>query len=189
MRYLEDDKMTISTKRTLKNLIDALVELLMIKPLEKVTIQELCDMAMISRGTFYNYFYDKYDLLNYYWEQTQLEIDPKFTEDNSYEKHIDLLLKNLIDYLSKEKELYQSIMVHNENSIFSQNMQDYIQGEIIFKLEDESKYKYTVPKELLATIYANIIITFGKWWLRHGENFTQEEVYKFFVILINHDVY
>lgn len=42
----------------------------------------------------------------------------------------------------------------------------------------------TVPMELLATIYANTIITVGKWWLEHGENYEQEDVYKFFKILI-----
>lgn len=190
MKYLNNDEMTISTKRTLKNLRQALTQLLKIKPLEKISIQELCDMAMISRGTFYNYFEDKYDLLKYDWTQVQLEIDPAFSDDDlkvdDYKKYMNLLLRNIINYLSKEKELYQNIMVLNADSIFSENMHDYIEGQILLKLKQAMHYekKSKIPIELLSTIYANTIIIVGKWWLEHGENYAQEDVYKFFEILV-----
>lgn len=186
--------MTIGAKRTLKDLVQALIDLLREKPLEKITIQELSDKAMISRGTFYNYFYDKYDLLNFFWERIQWEIDPGFGKNNlpidNHEGYMDLLLRNLINYLSKEKQLYRSIMVNNENSLFSQNMHNYIEGEILSKLKEgkDSEIKYMIPIELLATIYANTITTLGKWWLKHGEDHSQEDVYKFFNMLIDQDI-
>lgn len=182
--------MAISTKRTLKNLTGALVDLLREKPLEKITIQELTEEAMISRGTFYNYFYDKYDLLNFFWEGIQWEIDPGFEASDlaldGYQEYMDLLLRNLIKYLSKEKQLYQSIMVNNENNLFSQNMHDYIEGEILTKLKrgGGGQFEYAVPIELIATVYANTMVTIGKWWLKHGENYSEDDVYEFFNKLV-----
>lgn len=193
MRYLDHDEMTISTKRTLKSLRRALTDLLKIKPLDKISIQELCDIAMISRGTFYNYFYDKYDLLNYDWTQLQLQIDPKFTNPNlhskDYEKYIHLFLKNLIDYLSQERETYQMIMNNNSNSILTVNMHEYIGQQILLRLQEALDHKDTIkiPLELLATVYASTIITVGKWWLTSDDEYTQEEVYSFFTLLIEHN--
>lgn len=192
MKYLNDKEMTISTRRTLKNLRQALAELLKDKPFEKIAIQELCDIAMISRGTFYNYFHDKYDLLNYDWTQIQKEIDPEYTNSQlhykDYEQYMELLLKNLIIYLAKQKELYQKIIVSNANSIFSENMHQYIEEQILLKLK-ETKLdgkRFNIPIELLATIYANTIVTVGKWWLEHGEDYGEDEVYMFFSKLTNY---
>lgn len=191
MRYQDLDKMTISTKRTLKNLRQALTDLLKVKSLEKISIQELCDITMISRGTFYNYFYDKYDLLNYEWEQVQLKIDPKFTHSNpesiSYKEYIELFLKNLINYLSKERQSYQMIISNNADSIFSANMHDYIGTQILLRLNEAitENAKPQVPLELLATVYASTIITVGNWWLKSGEDYTENDVYKFFTAIID----
>ena len=194
MRYLDHDEMTISTKRTLKNLREALTDLLKAKPLDKISIQELCDLAMISRGTFYNYFYDKYDLLNYDWTQLQLIIDPKFThpdlEKADYKKYIHLFLKNLIHYLSKERETFQMIMAHNSDSVFSINMHEYMAEQILLRLEEAiiPTDRASIPLALLARVYASTIITVGKWWLQSGTDYTEEEVYQFFTVIIEHNL-
>lgn len=194
MKHIDSSEMSISTKRTLQNLRKALTEQLKVKSLEKISIKELCDIAMISRGTFYNYFYDKYDLLNYDWGQVQLEIDPKFTHTNlrpkEYEEYINLFLKNLISYLAKERETYQMIIKNNSNSIFTVNMHEYIGEQIYIRLEEAiaDTDEFKIPLELLATVYAGTIITVGKWWLRYGEKYTKEEVYEFFTIIIDNEI-
>ncbi len=194
MRSQSDSEMTISTKRTLKNLRQALTDLLKTKPLDKISIQELCDFAMISRGTFYNYFYDKYDLLNYDWSQIQLIIDPKFTHPdlgvNDYKEYIHLFLENLISYLSSERDTYQLIMLNNSDNIFTLTMHDYIAEQILLRLveaNDDSSLS-EIPLELLATVYASTIITVSKWWLKAGKEYSKEEVYKFFTIIIEHNL-
>lgn len=194
MKQIDKKDITIGTKRTLKDLRQALTDLLKIKALDKISIQELCDLAMISRGTFYNYFYDKYDLLSYDWSQIQLTIDPKFTHPdlgpNDYKEYIHLFLKNLINYLDSERETYQLIMTHNSNNIFSLSMHEYIAEQISFRLKeatDDLKLK-GIPLELLGTVYAGTIITVSKWWLGSGEEYSFEEVYKFFSIIIEHNL-
>ena len=194
MKYLNNNEMTIGTKRTLRNLRESLTELLMVKPLEQISIQELCDKAMISRGTFYNYFYDKYDLLNYDWSQLQLLIDPEFTHPelnhDDYQEYMNLFLQNLIIFLSKEREIYQKIINNNANSIFSSNMHEYIETQILLKLKVaiSNKINYKIPLELMADVYANTIITMGRWWLKFGDGYTEEEAYEFFRMLIDNSI-
>jgi AcrR family transcriptional regulator len=49
-------------RRTRDKLGDALVELLVQKPFDEITVQEVLDRAGVSRSTFYTHFRDKNDL-------------------------------------------------------------------------------------------------------------------------------
>ena len=52
-----------STRRTRSAIREALAEMLAVKPLGKITVQELIDKANICRTTFYAHYEDLYDLL------------------------------------------------------------------------------------------------------------------------------
>ena len=52
-----------STRRTRSAIREALSEMLAVKPLGKITVQELIDKANICRTTFYAHYEDLYDLL------------------------------------------------------------------------------------------------------------------------------
>lgn len=54
--------MDIRVKKTRSCIINAFIELRSKKPLEKITIKELCDTAMINKSTFYSHYDDIYDL-------------------------------------------------------------------------------------------------------------------------------
>ena len=49
-------------RRTRDRLGDALIELLVQKPFDEITVQEVLDRAGVSRSTFYSHFSDKHDL-------------------------------------------------------------------------------------------------------------------------------
>ncbi len=51
----------------IEQLYAALVELVTSEPLEKISVAELTQQAGVSRSTFYRHFYDKYALLNGYY--------------------------------------------------------------------------------------------------------------------------
>lgn len=54
--------MDLRTKKTLSNINNAFIELRSKKPLNKITVKELCELAMISKPTFYSHYEDIYDL-------------------------------------------------------------------------------------------------------------------------------
>lgn len=55
------DRRVKYTKMMLKN---SVIELLGEKPIEKVTVKEICERADVNRGTFYSHYSDQYDLYN-----------------------------------------------------------------------------------------------------------------------------
>ena len=57
---MKENRKTRYTKMVLQN---SLFELMEKKPIEKITIKELCENADINRTTFYAHYSDQYDLL------------------------------------------------------------------------------------------------------------------------------
>jgi AcrR family transcriptional regulator len=64
---MKENRKTRYTKMVLK---ESLFELMEKKPIEKITIKELCENADINRSTFYAHFTDQYDLLSHIENET-----------------------------------------------------------------------------------------------------------------------
>ena len=58
----------VSVRRTYLLLMKALLDLLAEMPFEKISLTDICRVSMVSRSTFYRYFEDKYDLVNWYFQ-------------------------------------------------------------------------------------------------------------------------
>ena len=54
--------MDLRTRKTLRALREAFVEMRATRPLERVTVRELCERAEISKATFYLHYHSVYDL-------------------------------------------------------------------------------------------------------------------------------
>lgn len=67
---MNGEKKDLRYSRTDRLLKEALLELLKVKPIEKITIKDLTERASINRCTFYHHYQDIYDLL----EQIEDEI-------------------------------------------------------------------------------------------------------------------
>lgn len=70
--------MDLRTERTKRSIINAFIDLRAKKPLEKITVKELSEIAYINKATFYSHYHDIFDL------SEQLE-----------EEAIDNILKNI----------------------------------------------------------------------------------------------
>uniref|UniRef100_UPI00210CA7E2 TetR/AcrR family transcriptional regulator n=1 Tax=Staphylococcus aureus TaxID=1280 RepID=UPI00210CA7E2 len=62
----ETDLRVIKTKKALSS---SLLQLLDQQLFQTITVNQICDNALVHRTTFYKHFYDKYDLLEYLFNQ------------------------------------------------------------------------------------------------------------------------
>ena len=53
---------------TKKIILDATIKLMKNNKINKLTVQKILDEANVSRSTFYKFFSDKYDVINYYFK-------------------------------------------------------------------------------------------------------------------------
>lgn len=61
------DEMDVSEKMKYK-LANAMKELLVHTPVDKITVKQIVDQCDVTRPTFYRHFKDKYDLINWYFD-------------------------------------------------------------------------------------------------------------------------
>ena len=63
------------TRYTREIITTAFWQLLQQKPMEKITVKEVCTLAQINRGTFYRHFRDCYDLMEQLEEQALEQLE------------------------------------------------------------------------------------------------------------------
>ena len=109
----QNKKSDMRVRYTKQILRDALVSLLEKKPLEKITVLELCEVASINRATFYKHYTDLFDLMNQLKEELKIKIiehvkDFYHDEENAREsfiRYIHLMKENTQLYLILCKEI------------------------------------------------------------------------------------
>ncbi len=72
-----EDKRVVKTKKNLKL---TLKKLMNEEPFEKITVKEICERAITSRITFYNYYSDKYSLLEDIFRDIDNDLEQRFTD-------------------------------------------------------------------------------------------------------------
>ena len=76
----KEDRRVRYTKKAIR---DSFLELFESKPLEKISVTEICNNADINRGTFYSHYSDPYDLKNKLEEEFLSTIRERITESTN----------------------------------------------------------------------------------------------------------
>ncbi len=112
--------------KTMKQIDQALLSCLSDTPFDKITVEQLCQAALINRSTFYKYYTSKYDLMDRYleralegfWRQVDVAFvnaSPETIHDLLYQKSFE----NTLKYLAKHKAEYLLLWsIPQETSVF-----------------------------------------------------------------------
>lgn len=118
-------------RRTLADFSEKMILLLTDMPLEEISVRKICDICNYPRSTFYNYFDDIYDLMDYCWiviiKDMNLEQYMKIpAEDRT--KEIFLML---YDYLDGYRPQIHKILSKNSlNGRCMSSLRLFMRGQI-----------------------------------------------------------
>lgn len=90
----------------------ALINLIEIKPLEKITVKEITEKAGLTRQTFYRNFLDKYDLVNWYFEILCMQ---SFKEMGVSCTLKEGLIKKF-EFIKSQKNFFTEAFLHDTNN-------------------------------------------------------------------------
>lgn len=98
-----EKKSDLRVKKTYNALMRAFEELLSKKTFDDITVNELCETALIRRPTFYSHFEDKYDFLRFYLNEIQSRIESEsdeiaVTREERFEHSWRMLMKFVDDH-------------------------------------------------------------------------------------------
>ena len=123
---MKKEKSDIRIRFTKKMIQESLIELMVEKSILKITINEICDRAGVSRSTFYTYYKDQYDLLKQIEQQTfkGLEhIDRKYRAELSKNKNIsskgiEEAVQGFLQYIAENNDSIQVLLSENGDYLF-----------------------------------------------------------------------
>lgn len=177
MKYNMSKKLTIGAARTLKSLQQAMVTSLAKKSFEEISVQELCEIAMLPRATFYNYFDDKYDLLDYCFLCLHQEIDGKDPEATTCQKRLMAVMINCINYVDQCTELVDRILKYNHPEQFFMNqLRFYLTNRMIAAFQDCQKpTQYQIPHEMAAKMLSDAVLNILEWKYLYKNECSKEQ--------------
>lgn len=117
---------------------------------------ELCEGAQYPRATFYNYFDDKYDLLEYCWQTLAAQIGLSEYHHAPENEMLYLYFDRIYDFTRENKSTVSQILLHNpENGYMVSSFRSFLSGQMreIFK-SVWMLQKRRSPRNCLPTITA-----------------------------------
>lgn len=186
MKYDLSKKQTQGARRTLRAFSNALVALLEQKPFESIQVNELCQACMIPKSTFYNYFDDKYDLLNYLFQRWEEQIYPEVSQIGAPSQRAQEVLRRLLDTVEQHQDVLNHIRIHNPahgqfcNKLYLHFMDCCYRALIHSALVQP----HDIPVALVAKRNAFAIIAVFEWAFIEKHEATKEELISYIMKLL-----
>ena len=179
-----EKQLDLRIKKTYQALHTAFTTLLEEKNFEEITVNELCDAAMIRRTTFYKHFDDKYEYFQFYLTEISESLKSHITADTLLKDPLTYsvnILHEMFQFVKSHKKLVDGLRNSNMMSFLYQSLQDLISKELGVFFSTIQANPLTAKNELMISFYAGGLINVVYWWMNHPDNLNEEEIAEFLV--------
>ena len=168
-------------RRSQHLLREALLALILEKPYQDITVQDIIDRANVGRSTFYAHFLDKdhllksgFDDLRKLLERNHLEIDHEKMEFGTAL----YMLHHVKDYHS----IYKALMGKRGADWIVQEVQDVLTLMVRSYLSGHGKDRpdNDIPFEVQVQFKASALMGLLKWWLDNDMPYSAEQMHQWF---------
>lgn len=181
------NKLDLRIYKTYKALHTAFTELLDEKSFEELTVNELCDRAMIRRATFYSHFPDKYEYFNYYLAELcdefkqHISQEPKTLDTQVYAIN---MLYEVFKFVQSHKKILYRTRNSNRMSFLYNSLQEQIAIELRSIIQKNGTKKTTPELELVISFYAGGLINTIYWWINNPDIYDENTIAEQIVTLL-----
>ncbi|WP_296879951.1 TetR-like C-terminal domain-containing protein [Thomasclavelia sp.] len=158
------------------------ISLLKQKPINKITVKELCEMAEINRTTFYKYYLDIYDLMDKIEEEILEEL-----HETMRSSILDGIDKTLIKVLEKMKEngsLYITLFSENGDTKFPLKIFQMCYAEFSTYINEQFPHLSKTKQALIYVYTAQGSSGILDYWINDGMQESPKEIASFITQLI-----
>lgn len=186
MKYDITKKATKGAERTLDAFSSTMFELLSTKSFEEITVNELCEKSNYPRATFYNYFDDKFDLLNYCWYSLYEQVHLEEYESLDPEESLYIFFNRAYDFITAHKNLIKNILKFNSAESF---LLSHFRVQLSTKMREifnlsPCKDHYQIPYEIIADHYCNTILLILEWHFLKEKDCSKVQAHEYLKFLL-----
>ena len=158
-------------RHTIKALQDALLSLMHEKPLEKISVKEICERADVNRSTFYVYFGSPQELRGFILDDMYAEIAAKPMDFNSVKEFLSGICECLYRYRDLMLVVAQSSdlieLLFRLTDIWRDHFMQIMSDQGLGGSHAELAYRY---------ISTGACFTIGTWVISGGMGHSAEEI-------------
>lgn len=180
MKYDLNNKINQFAQRTLLAFSSALMEILETKEFKKITVGEICKACNYPRATFYNYFDDSYDLLNYCWIAMMQEIKIDDYPKMKPEERLYIVFDRIYNYFDSYRERLQKIMKCNplDGALMMSCSLFVKQQTSLIMLDCPYGNTHPIQHQMMAEHYCNTLQLIIEWSFLRKKNISKDEAEK-----------
>lgn len=165
--------------RTRKLLSNTLLDMMEEESIEKISVIELCNRAMVNRATFYAHFEDKYHLLTFALEELKDELYAKFTKEAKLTTPTDTinsLMVMAIDFFFDKHNHIANIIRNNRNGKVVSTIEESIAHSIKYQLSKyKDSYDIKLPLQVISCFLAGGMVSTALLCIDNPGKYSQEE--------------
>ena len=156
--------------KTYKALTDTFLKMLSEKKFENITVNELCDRAMVRRATFYKHFADKVDFFAFVIRAKQAEFDAQIRQktDQTRPQSFYLgIIQHTLDFLNSNEKLVQTVLESEMLPTVMDILSRQITLDITQKLKEDAEngVPHLASPEVMAQFYTGALVYTARWWV------------------------
>lgn len=138
--------MDLRTERTKRSIINAFLELREKKPLEKITVKELSELAYINKATFYSHYHDIYDLSDQLENEFLSSILKNIPHPDNLILNPRLVVEELTLALTAEHKLLHTLFSGSRAGILAEKLELILKEQIY---SQHPEYKKSLEWDIL----------------------------------------
>lgn len=167
----ESDRRVKYTKMVLR---ESLLEILQEKPISRISVTEICQVAEVNRGTFYAHYADPYELLTKIENDLYQELEGALAQETA-RGDVDELLVNIMGVLDHNRDMCRIILGEHGSAQFI----DSVLGMARPFFMSEWACKKGVPEGTADYIYRYLSVgsvDVIRYWLLNDDARSRDEV-------------
>ncbi|RIO00403.1 TetR/AcrR family transcriptional regulator [Mammaliicoccus sciuri] len=179
---MAEDRRVRKSKRAIKQ---AFIQLLTENNLDRITIQQISDLADVNRGTLYLNYEDKYALLDEmeneqieeikgYVDIRKMDLSTK-TSDRFIEEFANKVIKNVITHIEQNMEFYQVILNLERKSQIEEQLADIVRSNIKHLIGNKDNV-FGIPENYYLSYVVGSMMSMIKYWVSDENRVSVEEL-------------
>lgn len=157
---------------TEENFITAFWQLYQDKPIEKISVRELCETAGYNRTTFYDHFKDIYDLLDVALIQILLHFEQSAFKNLSMSPDFNHILPAIIQLFKENETHIHCLILHHDYNRLETKIRNSLKTHY---LQDKQLAHH---QELALAYHTSAVFGLLQYWFESGQVLTETELFQ-----------
>lgn len=180
---MEKPKPDRRIQRTRKALHESLIELIIEKGFDKVTVQDVIERANVGRSTFYSHFKDTEDLFLSGFENLWLLFEDLLSGQAVEKSSVWDISLIVFQHAQGYQGVYKALVGKQSGVLMAGHMHKYLSVLIRKSLKDQWSMDKQVPLDVVIYHLASSLIALLGWWVDHELPYSAEQMNGMFQLL------